>query len=198
VTDFIREINEKFRINDETRDWLVLQLEEELDATDEEIIRNNVSLVESFGVETYRIDVGLLNLLKREEVGEEQKVQARRVLAVVSQTDEEAVEFVLENIKKIYNSRYKKEEGGFVLSGFIEDMKAEIAEHLEVSNETSDITQNSEIFKTILKEDWIATSIKENFKSLEDFLEYFIKYLKTAKSKIFYEKVANFLSSLYQ
>ena len=95
------------------------------------------------------------------------------------------------------NSRYKKEENEFRLIKFIQDIEAEIAEHLEVTNETNDVTKNSEIFKTILKEDWIASNIKESFKSLEDFLEYFIKYLKTAKSKIFYEKVANFLNSLY-
>jgi len=198
ITQFICEINEKFKVNEETREWVIQQLEEELDATDEDIIRNNLSLVESFGSETYRVDVGLVNLLKKEELSEELRAQARRVLISVSKTDDERIEFVLENIKKIYNSRYKKEDASFVLNEFIEDIKAEIAEHLEVTNDALDITKNSEIFKTILKEDWIATSIKENFKSLEDFLEYFIKYLKTAKSKIFYEKVANFLSSLYQ
>lgn len=85
-----------------------------------------------------------------------------------------------------------------MLTKFIEDMETEIAENLEVNNELNDVTKNNEIFKTILKEDWIAASIKESFKSLEDFLEYFLKYLKTAKSKMFYEKVANFLNSLYQ
>jgi hypothetical protein len=77
-------------------------------------------------------------------------------------------------------------------------METEIAENLEVNESMNDVTKNNEIFRTILKEDWIATSIKESFKSLEDFLEYFLKYLKTAKSKMFYEKVANFLNSLYQ
>lgn len=79
----------------------------------------------------------------------------------------------------------------------MEDIEAEIAETNEINNEAKDVTKNNEIFKTILKEDWIATNIKESFKSLEDFLEYFIKYLKTAKSKMFYEKVANFLHTLY-
>lgn len=85
-----------------------------------------------------------------------------------------------------------------MLTKFIEDIETEIAENLEVNNELNDVTKNNEIFKTILKEDWIAASIKESFKSLEDFMEYFLKYLKTAKSKMFYEKVANFLNSLYQ
>ena len=96
------------------------------------------------------------------------------------------------------NSKYKKEEADFKILSYVEDIEAEIAETNEINNEANDVTKNNEIFKTILKEDWIATNIKESFKSLEDFLEYFLKYLKTAKSKIFYEKVANFLNSLYQ
>ena len=64
ICTFIKEINEKFKINQETRDWLVLQLEEELDATDDVIITNNLELISSFSIETYRVDVGLLNIIK--------------------------------------------------------------------------------------------------------------------------------------
>ena len=64
ICSFVKEINEKYKINQETRDWLILQLEEELDATEDQIIENNLGLIASFGIETYRIDVGLLNIMK--------------------------------------------------------------------------------------------------------------------------------------
>lgn len=75
ICNFVREINEKYKINQETRDWLILQLEEELDATDDEIIENNLGLIASFGVETYRIDVGLLNIMK---------INVRNLFAIVN------------------------------------------------------------------------------------------------------------------
>lgn len=55
----------KFKINQDTLDWSIMQLEDELDATDEQIVQNNLGLVASFGVETYRIDLGLLNIIKK-------------------------------------------------------------------------------------------------------------------------------------
>jgi hypothetical protein len=79
----------------------------------------------------------------------------------------------------------------------LEDLKKE-----EDSQKQSKGSQNvedettSEIFKQILKEDWIAAPIKEGLKTLKDFLTYLLKSLKTIKSKIFYEKVCNYLQAL--
>ncbi len=56
----------KFKINSDTKDWLLTQLEEELDTADDEIISNNIKLIDSFQCETYRIDIGLLNIIKKE------------------------------------------------------------------------------------------------------------------------------------
>lgn len=43
--------------------WLITQLEEELDATENKIIANNIGLIASFKVETYNIDAGLINII---------------------------------------------------------------------------------------------------------------------------------------
>ena len=43
--------------------WLITQLEEELDATENTIIANNLDLVASFNIESYNIDAGLVNII---------------------------------------------------------------------------------------------------------------------------------------
>lgn len=65
--------------------------------------------------------------------------------------------------------------------------------NLAVEEETE-----SEIFNQILREDWIADQVKESLKSLRDFLNLALKSLKTVKSKIFYEKLANYTYELYK
>lgn len=45
--------------------WLLTQLEDELDGTNFDIILNTVGIVSAYGIETYNIDLGLLNLLEQ-------------------------------------------------------------------------------------------------------------------------------------
>ena len=80
----------------------------------------------------------------------------------------------------------------------MEDLKNEEdgSKKLSKSSQNVEDETNSEIFKQILKEDWIAAPIKEGLKTLKDFLTYLLKSLKTIKSKIFYEKVCNYLQAL--
>jgi len=80
----------------------------------------------------------------------------------------------------------------------LEDLKNEEdgSKKLSKSSQNVEDETNSEIFKQILKEDWIAAPIKEGLKTLKDFLTYLLKSLKTIKSKIFYEKVCNYLQAL--
>ncbi len=62
----------------------------------------------------------------------------------------------------------------------------------------ADDEDESEIFKMILKEDWIPEAIKDTLKTLKDFLNYLLKSLKTVKSKIFYEKVCAYVNMLFK
>ena len=43
--------------------WIASEMEEELDATDKEILMDNVKIIGSLGTETYNIDNGLLTLI---------------------------------------------------------------------------------------------------------------------------------------
>ena len=80
---------------------------------------------------------------------------------------------------------------------FLEDVKKEEdSQKLSKGSQNVEDETKSEIFKQILKEDWIAAPIKEGLKTLKDFLSYLLKSLKTIKSKIFYEKVCNYLQAL--
>jgi hypothetical protein len=95
------------------------------------------------------------------------------------------------------NQKYKKINSTFKLKKFIEDVE------LERNAESSSASANNaadanEIFKIILKEDWIPQQVKESLKTLNDFLNYLIKSLRTVKSKLFYEKIANHLNALYK
>lgn len=63
---------------------------------------------------------------------------------------------------------------------------------------TVDEVTESETFGQILKEDWIAEPMKESLATLKDYLSFLLKSLKTVKSKIFYEKLANYLNALFQ
>ena len=84
----------------------------------------------------------------------------------------------------------------FKLKKFIEDVEFERAVNSQagsIENETK-----SETFKAILKEDWIPAAAKEGLKTLKDFLNYLLKSLGTIKSKIFYEKTANYYNVLYK
>lgn len=70
---------------------------------------------------------------------------------------------------------------------------ANARKNLNIDEET-----NSETFKQILKEDWIADNVKENLKTLRDFMTYLIKSLKTVKSKMFYEKLCLYVNTLFK
>lgn len=95
------------------------------------------------------------------------------------------------------NPKYKKLVD-FKLKRFVEEIEAELeAINNKLSLKVEDEVE-SEIFKQILKEDWIAEQVKESLKCLRDFLLFLLKSLKTVKSKIFYEKIANYLNSLYK
>ena len=53
----------KLKLETELTNWLITQLEEELDATENRIIANNLDLVASFNIESYNIDAGLVNII---------------------------------------------------------------------------------------------------------------------------------------
>jgi hypothetical protein len=83
------------------------------------------------------------------------------------------------------------------LKKFIEQVEQE--QNAEISGTaTSDENSKNETFKSILQEDWIPQQAKESLKTLNDFLNYLIKSLRTVKSKLFYEKIANYLDKLYK
>ena len=84
----------------------------------------------------------------------------------------------------------------FKMMKFIEEVEIEIAEAIKAKNEY--LEKNSENFKAILKEDFIPANVKQELKTLKDFLDYILKYLKNSKSKILYEKVANHLFGIYK
>ena len=78
---------------------------------------------------------------------------------------------------------------------FAQDLDAEIAD----ANRASDSGDlDNHIIKALLKEDWVPANIRDTLKTLKDILDYLIKTLKSVKSKIFYEKAAVYLNSLYQ
>ena len=45
-------------------DWIATEIEAELDASDLDIISNNLRIIEQLDKETYNIDMGLLDLIK--------------------------------------------------------------------------------------------------------------------------------------
>ena len=53
----------KFEIKPELIEWLVGEMESELDSSDIEITSNNLKIISQLGVESYNIDIGLLNLM---------------------------------------------------------------------------------------------------------------------------------------
>ena len=84
----------------------------------------------------------------------------------------------------------------FKLRKFIVDLEEEIAESMKEKGEESVL--NNEVLKAILREEWIPAQIKENLKTLQDFLNYLLKSLKSVKSKIFYEKLANHFFNVFK
>jgi hypothetical protein len=49
------------------KEWVLEQLEEELDGTNQEIILKNLDLLSSIGIETYNIDIAMLKLLDQRD-----------------------------------------------------------------------------------------------------------------------------------
>lgn len=96
-------------------------------------------------------------------------------------------------------SKYKKVQN-FKLKKFLQEIEQENQALLAKQNQVynADEETNSEIFKQILKEDWIPEAIKNGLKTLKDFLTYLLKSLKTVKSKIFYDKLCNYLKALFE
>jgi hypothetical protein len=86
----------------------------------------------------------------------------------------------------------------FKLKRFVDEYEAEQEAINRRKNAAVDEVTESETFKLILKEDWIADAVKESLKCLRDYLNFLLKSLKTVKSKIFYEKVANYLNALFK
>ncbi len=111
--------------------------------------------------------------------------------------NDDQFEFINTNIKKFQSVKNRPEKlVDFKMIKFIEEVEIEIAEAIKAKNEY--LEKNSENFKAILKEDFIPTNVKQELKTLKDFLEYILKYLKNSKSKILYEKVANHLFGIYK
>ena len=111
--------------------------------------------------------------------------------------NDDQFDFIQTNIKKFQALKNKPEKmTDFKLVKFVEEVEIEIAEAIKAKNEY--LEKNSENFKAILKEDFIPSSVKETLKTLKDFLEYLLKYLKNSKSKILYEKVANHVFGIYK
>jgi hypothetical protein len=52
-----------FRFKPEITDWLVTEMESELDGSDPNIILNNLNIVKKMSVETYNIDMSLIKLI---------------------------------------------------------------------------------------------------------------------------------------
>lgn len=87
----------------------------------------------------------------------------------------------------------------FKLKRFVQEFESEQeALFNKMNNFKVEEETESETFRQILKEDWIAEQQKESLKNLGDFLNFLLKSLKTVKSKIFYEKIANYLNTLFK
>jgi hypothetical protein len=96
------------------------------------------------------------------------------------------------------NPKYKKLVD-FKLKRFVQEFESEQEALLnKMNNFKVEEETESETFRQILKEDWIAEQQKESLKNLGDFLNFLLKSLKTVKSKIFYEKIANYLNTLFK
>ena len=90
----------------------------------------------------------------------------------------------------------RKNPTDFKLSKCLKNLEGDMILN-KMKNEPAD-ENNNEIFKAILKEDWIPEASKESLKTLNDFMTYLIKSLKIVKSKIFYERICNYIKSLYE
>lgn len=86
------------------------------------------------------------------------------------------------------------------MSKFIKEIEIENQIEFEQKNRIYNVEDetNNETFKHLQREDWIPQSVKEDLKTLKDYLEYLLKSLRTVKSKIFYEKLCNYLKSLFE
>ncbi len=83
----------------------------------------------------------------------------------------------------------------FKLKTFVDELdrqKSALKKEPSLDDQTS-----SETFKLILKEDWIASGVRDNLKNLKDFLLFLIKSIQTVKSNLFYERICNYLYSLF-
>jgi hypothetical protein len=58
----------KFRFEPNLLEWTVDQLEEELDATNPMILKNNITLITVIGVENFNIDNSLVNIITSDDV----------------------------------------------------------------------------------------------------------------------------------
>lgn len=127
------------------------------------------------------------------------KPLALDTICKISGLDEQKIDFTIKNLKRLQNSKYKKMLK-FKLKKFINEIESEsLAESLKQKEVLNvDEATNSETFKLIQKEDWIPEAIKANLKCLKDYLNYLLKSLKTVKSKIFYDKLATYLNSLFK
>ncbi len=88
----------------------------------------------------------------------------------------------------------------FKLKTFVEDfLKQKSSMNKNPSNLTNvDSETSSETFKAIQKEDWIVQDVKDELKTLKDYLAFLIKSIKTIKSNVFYDKICNYLNLLFK
>lgn len=81
--------------------WVQSQLEEELDATDFDILANNINMLPSFCDENFNLDNQLLNVLNTPNYPEVVKKNAMETLCSITGLEPTDIEFSLKYIKRL-------------------------------------------------------------------------------------------------
>ncbi|CAF0708647.1 unnamed protein product [Brachionus calyciflorus] len=198
ISNLLLEIRSKLKLTRDQVNWIQYQLEEELDATDSEILADNIKLLPNFCTENFKIDNQLLNILASKNIPDDVKANAMESLCYITNLEENDIEFALRYLKRLNNPNYKKLDK-FVLRKFINEIQKENQLEFERKNRVYNVEEETdcELFKQLQKEDWISQSIKDELKNLKDYLTYILKSLKTVKSVTFYEKLCNYLKLLF-
>ena len=194
VAEYIMRVKGNFKLPADLLDWTIKQLEDELDAFDPQIMSQNLKLIKCFGIETYKLVVGLLTLLKKKNVKKELLAEASDVLAEIANVTSSQVQMALTVFKEIQMPRYKNDRN-FKLKDCLEQINVELqSKSIDALIER----RRSDLLKLIAREEWIPAGVRDELRTCDDFMNYFMKALQTIKSKIIYEKLCQHIKIIYK
>lgn len=111
VSNYIIHMISNLELRHDLYDWIATEIEAELDASDLDIISNNLRIIEQLDKETYNIDMGLLDLIKDKNYSRDKAflAQVSGVLMKITRLENEnQLNLVISETKKLTQFKMEK------------------------------------------------------------------------------------------